>query len=112
MKLNGPIGVYGRSLGGIAATHLAATYKDIVKVLIADRTFYELEATSERMISGPSTGWVFRILSMHWKTLNNINFHNATCFKILTIDPKDDVIDNFTSLGVGVSRLAAKNKYK
>jgi pimeloyl-ACP methyl ester carboxylesterase len=43
IQIVGPIGVYGRSLGGIAATHLASKFPDIIKVIIADRTFCELE---------------------------------------------------------------------
>jgi len=30
LKLKGKIGVYGRSLGGIASTHLANKYPDII----------------------------------------------------------------------------------
>lgn len=39
MKLNGKFGVYGRSLGGLATTHLA----DKVDLIIADRTFYDFD---------------------------------------------------------------------
>lgn len=35
MGLRGKIGIYGRSLGGIATTHLA----DKVNLIVADRTF-------------------------------------------------------------------------
>lgn len=43
LKLKGQIGVYGRSLGGIAACHIANKYPDVIKALIVDRTFSELE---------------------------------------------------------------------
>ena len=40
--LRGKIGVYGRSIGGIAACHLAQKYSDLVSVLIIDRSLSEL----------------------------------------------------------------------
>jgi len=42
LKLKGKIGVYGRSIGGIAATHLASKYKDLIEVLLIDRSLNEL----------------------------------------------------------------------
>jgi pimeloyl-ACP methyl ester carboxylesterase len=39
LGVKGKIGVFGRSLGGIASTHLASKYKNIVQLLIVDRTF-------------------------------------------------------------------------
>lgn len=42
LMLQGKIGVYGRSIGGIAACHLASKYNDLVEVLICDRTLSEL----------------------------------------------------------------------
>jgi pimeloyl-ACP methyl ester carboxylesterase len=39
LGVKGKIAVYGRSLGGIASTHLASKFKDIVELLIVDRTF-------------------------------------------------------------------------
>jgi pimeloyl-ACP methyl ester carboxylesterase len=42
LQIKGKIGVYGRSIGGIAACHLAAKYNDLVEVLIVDRTLSEL----------------------------------------------------------------------
>jgi pimeloyl-ACP methyl ester carboxylesterase len=46
LNLKGKIGVYGRSLGGIASCHLANKFPDIVKSLIVDRTFCELDSVS------------------------------------------------------------------
>ena len=43
LKVRGKIGVYGRSLGGIASCHLANKFPHIVKALIVDRTFSELD---------------------------------------------------------------------
>jgi pimeloyl-ACP methyl ester carboxylesterase len=42
LQIKGKIGVYGRSIGGITACHLAAKYQDHVEVLICDRTLSEL----------------------------------------------------------------------
>jgi pimeloyl-ACP methyl ester carboxylesterase len=46
LKLRGKIGVYGRSLGGIASTHLAYTYPKLIYALIVDRTFGDLNVAS------------------------------------------------------------------
>jgi pimeloyl-ACP methyl ester carboxylesterase len=43
LKIRGKIGVYGRSLGGISSCHLANKFPNIVKALIVDRTFSELD---------------------------------------------------------------------
>jgi hypothetical protein len=50
------------------------------------------------MILGKPSLWVFKTLTLLWKSHNDENFYKAKCFKILTADPKDDVIDNFASL--------------
>jgi len=42
LQLKGKIGIYGRSIGGITACHLAHTYSNLVEVLICDRTLSEL----------------------------------------------------------------------
>jgi pimeloyl-ACP methyl ester carboxylesterase len=43
LKLQGKIGVYGRSIGGITACHLAGKYNDLVEILIIDRSLNELQ---------------------------------------------------------------------
>lgn len=42
LKLKGKIGVYGRSIGGIVACHLAGKYNDLVETLMIDRSLNEL----------------------------------------------------------------------
>ena len=44
MGLRGKIGVYGRSIGGLATTHLA----DKVDLIIADRTLYDFDILADR----------------------------------------------------------------
>lgn len=43
LKIRGKIGVYGRSIGGIASCHLANKFSDIVEALIVDRSFNEFD---------------------------------------------------------------------
>jgi len=112
LKLKGKIGVYGRSLGGIAACHLAHKYPDIIYTLICDRTFGDLEEAAHKKILGNSTKMLYNIVSCSWKILNFSNFARAKCFKIVTADPFDDVVDNFASLPMMVARELALNKYE
>jgi hypothetical protein len=42
LKLEGKIGVFGRSIGGITACHLAGKYSDLVELLLIDRSMDEL----------------------------------------------------------------------
>ncbi len=103
LKVKGNVGVYGRSIGGIASCHLSSKYPNIVKSLIVDRTFNELEVLSYRKMNGGCTRTVYSLISYSWKALNDSNFANAPCYKILTCDPNDDVVENFSSLACGVA---------
>jgi len=53
LGLQGKIGVYGRSIGGITATHLAGMYSELVEVLIIDRSMRELQSVAENLFVGP-----------------------------------------------------------
>lgn len=98
IKIRGKIGVYGRSLGGIACCHLANKYPQYIKAMIADRTFAELDLLSEKRIEGWFTRILYRFISYNWNVHNDRNFLEAKCYKIMTCDAKDDVVDNFSSL--------------
>ena len=103
MKLRGKIGAYGRSLGGIASCHLANKFPNIIQALIVDRTFSELDQLAVRRLTGRCTTGLYRFVSFNWKALNDRNFIEAKCYKILTCDSNDDVVDNYSALSVGVA---------
>ena len=113
LRVKGKIGVYGRSIGGLTACHLANKYDNIVQCLILDRTFYELFTVPESKLRGNSTTKrLFDILSWKWRTRNHSNFVSTTnCYKIITCDPLDDTVDNFGNIAVGVSSQVASEDY-
>lgn len=95
LQVKGKIGVYGRSLGGIASTHLANNFPQFVSALIVDRSFCELDVSSERRLFGSMTKFLYRFVSFNWKASNDSNYIQASnCFKIVACDPLDEVIDN------------------
>ena len=51
------------------------------------------------------------MISSNWKALNDRNFIEAPCFKIVTCDPDDDTVENFSSLHVGIGIKYAKYNY-
>ena len=98
LQISGKIGVYGRSLGGVVATHIAATFPNHISLLIADRTFGNLKNISTRKFFGFGVPFLYDLISFKWETDNDINFIKAPCYKITSWDPKDDVVDEYSSL--------------
>ena len=43
IQVKGKIGVYGRSIGGIAASHLVQKFPKIIKCFVGDRTMGEFD---------------------------------------------------------------------
>jgi len=111
LKIKGKIGVYGRSLGGITSCHLANKFPNLISTLIVDRTFCEFDQLSSRRLTGRCTKFLYKLVSYNWKALNDRNFIEAKCFKILTCDPLDDVVDNYSALNVGVAMKYAVKQY-
>jgi pimeloyl-ACP methyl ester carboxylesterase len=110
--VRGKVGIYGRSIGGITACHLAAKYSDLVDALICDRTLSELQSVCEQKLKGRATTKFFELYTNGWHCYNPSNFIKAnTQFKILMCDPLDDTVDLFTSLQAGIARELATNKY-
>lgn len=113
LQVRGKIGIYGRSLGGIASTHLANKYPDKITALITDRTFCDLDVSSERRLFGKWSKRLYKFVSWNWKVGNDINFiQSHQCFKIVTCDPLDDVVDNFSVLCTGVAQKLSKYTYQ
>ena len=71
MGLTGRIGVYGRSLGGIATAYLA----EYVDMVICDRSFSNLHDVVKRKFFGDAALWLYKISTLpSWRTMNDINF--------------------------------------
>ena len=69
MGIRGKIGVYGRSLGGIATAHLA----EYVDMVIIDRSFGNLYDVAYHKFYGWFAAMMFKIGSLGWRTQNDIN---------------------------------------
>ena len=72
MGLNGKIGVYGRSLGGIATCHLT----EYVDMVIIDRSFGNLYDVAYHKFYGWFAMTMFKIGTLGWRTLNDVNIVN------------------------------------
>ena len=66
MGMRGKIGIYGRSLGGIAASHLSR----FVDLSIVDRSFANLDETVEIKFYGKSALALYRLSTCCWKSNN------------------------------------------
>jgi len=89
------IGVHGRSIGGIAACHLAARHPDVIRYLVADRTF----STLSRVAKCTFGKWAAAALALSATWADNARgFAQATCYKVLVCDPKDGLIPDQSAL--------------
>jgi len=112
LKLTGKIGVYGRSIGGIPACHLASKYQEIIDVLIVDRSLTEIQGVAESKKPGSAMTTIFDLFSDRgWICQNSQNFLKADCFKIISCDPNDDLIDANVSIMAGASMGNARINY-
>ena len=82
LKIKGKIGMYGRSLGGVAATHTAATFPDRISLLIADRTFGSLKDVSLRKFSGKGTSALYDLITLKWETNSDRNFIKVRIYSL------------------------------
>ena len=112
LHIKGKIGVYGRSIGGLAACHLAQKYKDLVEVMIIDRSFKDLIDVAESKCHGWQTKAIFKLFTCTWRCHNATNFVMADqCYKIITCDPLDDTVDQFSNIVTGVAEVLSKTDY-
>ena len=70
LGIRGKIGVYGRSLGGIATTHLSH-YVDMV---IVDRSFSNLYEVAYHKFYGYLAVLLFKIGTFNWDSNNDTRF--------------------------------------
>lgn len=93
--------VHGRSIGGIAACSLAEAFPDLVKVLVADRTFSTLGRTA-RFTFG---NWAQKGLLLTATWADNVQcFLGARCYKVMMCDPKDMTIPDLAALRSAVAQ--------
>lgn len=106
------IGVYGRSIGGIAACHLARRHPEDVHLLVVDRSMSTLEETAKHMY-GPWAATALRWTSMAADNVDN--FIAVRCYKLMVCDPKDSMILDIAALRTAVAlrvleKLAPEDK--
>lgn len=93
MGMRGKIGVYGRSLGGVATTYLA----DKVDMIIADRTFCNFKDLAMRKFYGQVSKYLFKIGSCNWIANNDYNVLSkgidGKCYKVIVTEKNDEVVD-------------------
>jgi len=100
------IGVHGESLGGLVATHLARVKQ--LDFLCADRTFSSLSSVGE-ISFGTWVGRLYRFLTL-WNDSIADDYVETNCYKVLTFDPKDEVIHLLSSLKYGITRKVLEKR--
>lgn len=99
------VGVHGRSIGGIAACRVANEFPDVVKILIADRTFSTL-GEAARFTFG---AWAVHGLSISATWANNTdNYVQSRCYKVMLCDAKDVTIPDLAALRTAVALRAVE----
>lgn len=91
LKVEGKVGVYGRSLGGIPSTQII----DKVDLALIDRTFSNLEDMAQYRFYSKITRVLFRVGSFGWNAQNDVNFlKRATkpVYKVILHDTRDAVV--------------------
>lgn len=95
------VAVHGRSIGGIAACRIANKNSDIVKVLVADRTFSTLAKAAKYTFGD----WAAKGLSLSATWADNVsNYLNTKCYKVMLCDPKDATIPDQAALRTAVAQ--------
>mmetsp|Transcript_101256 Transcript_101256/g.287111 ORF Transcript_101256/g.287111 Transcript_101256/m.287111 type:complete len:876 (+) Transcript_101256:75-2702(+) len=97
------VGVHGRSIGGIAACSLARNNPDIVKMLVADRTFSTLAKAAKYTFGD----WAVKGLGLAMTWADNFsNYSQCRCYKVMLCDPKDATIPDVAALRSAVAEAA------
>lgn len=113
IRVKGSVGAYGRSIGGIAASHLVGKFPNVIKVFVGDRTLGTFDDCAKTRF--PSTDKILKfsdLISCKWR-MNNVDgfLENKNCFKIHCCDVDDDVIDIFAAHSTAIARYHCKIDY-
>jgi hypothetical protein len=119
MGLRGKFGVYGRSMGGIATCHLSSK----VDMVIMDRTFSNLVRVIDKKFFGAPAVSVYSTAAFRWDSNNvcrllkspslepgdeNDQEEGRQCYKVISCDVQDEMIDLQASLMLGVAQAIAE----
>lgn len=107
--IKGKIGCFGRSIGGTIATHLAKNYPEYIDFLFIDRSLGSLDVMSESTFLGNYSKKILSYFSQNWVLESDRNFLEAKCFKMLSQDPKDTIVNQYCALNAQVARVACDN---
>ena len=129
LGLKGKIGIYGRSLGGIPSSFLA----NHVDMAIIDRSFCNLAAMAKWKYHGSFADYLFKIGSCGWQAQNDYHVlqqpwretaaikardeennapEPASCYKVITQDRHDEIIEVQASLMVGIAKEVCLQELK
>jgi hypothetical protein len=97
------LGVHGLSIGGVVATHIAR-HKG-VEYLVCDRNFMSLSKVAEYTV-GRVGGIIFRFVTQ-WNDYIHNDYIDAHCYKVISFDPRDEVIHILASLKYGITKKFA-----
>ena len=102
----GKVGVYGYSIGGVAAIHLASVRK--VDLLISDRNFASISDAAYGLKYGVVLYLLFKMICVRSdRTMKE--FFKAKCPKIVLCSPSDNLIMSNATIKTGISRYIMKN---
>lgn len=93
------LGVHGESLGGIVAAHIAR--KCEVDFLFVDRSFDKLSEVVQ--YSFGKWAKVMMKTVKKWETEASFDYLYVNCYKILSADPHDNMINDLASMKSGVA---------
>ena len=96
------IGVHGQSLGGYVACHLARNCR--VDFVFIDRSFSSLEKVSECMYGKLAKNSLKLITLGAWKCETVENFVLSNVYKVVSCDPRDEIIHDISSLKNGITK--------
>lgn len=77
LGMKGKISVYGRSIGGTIATHLANTYPEYIDFLFIDRSLGNLNTISDNIIQGKCNRFLLNFFTVNWVINSDENFYEA-----------------------------------
>lgn len=95
------VGVHGRSIGGLVASHLAR--KGLVNFLFADRTFTALDEVAAQML-GEWARYGLRFFTMWLNTDVTTDYIFSSCYKVMGVASNDEIIADAASLKTGVAK--------